>query len=134
MARGMKKNKKHRKIEGGKFYVGGHMNRRKLGRGKIGTNEKDLSTRISNIRRVDGKDFNVFAYIELAEATKARLELVESWVREGLESKYTHVGNDHFEFPMQNREEGYERFMHDALTLAIEICTMKHWDFSLIYR
>lgn len=131
---GMKANKKHGIVEGGKFYVGGHMNRRKRGRGKIGTNEKDLSTRISNIRRTDGKDFNVFAYIQLTEATKARLELIESWVREGLESKYTHVGNDHFEFPMMNNKEGYEQFTRDALTLAIEICTMKRWDFSLIYK
>ena len=130
---GMKAHKKHEKIEDGKFYVGGYTKRRKRGRGKIGTTEKALKTRISNIRTKYGKDFDVFAYVLLTVATKARLELVESWVREGLESKYSHVENDHFEFPMLNREEGYERFTRDALALAIEICNIKHWDYTVIH-
>lgn len=129
---GMKANKKHETIENGKFYIGGHMKRRKNGRGKIGTTEEALKKRVSNIRCKDGKDFNVFAYIQLVVATKARLELIESWVREGLEQKYAHIGNDHFEFPMLNRQEGYDRFTRDALALAVEICNMKHWDYTVI--
>lgn len=130
---GMKANKKHETIENGKVYVGGHMNRRKNGRGKIGTNEKNLKQRIANIRSTQGKDFDVWAYIQLTVATKARIELVESWVREGLEQKYTHIGNDHFEFPMMNRTEGYERFTRDALALATEICNIKHWDYTVVH-
>ena len=117
----------------GKFYIGGYMKRRKNGRGKIGTNEKNLKRRISCIRSKEGKDFDVFAYIQLSVATKARLELVESWVREGLENKYIHIGNDHFEFPMINQKEGYDRFVQDALALATEICNMKHWDYMVIH-
>lgn len=130
---GMTKNKKHEAVNNGKFYVGGYMKRRKRGRGKIGTNEKNLKGRIACIRNKEGKDFDVFAYIQLVVATKARLELVESWVREGLEQKYSHIGNDHFEFPMLNRKEGYETFVKDALTLAVEICNMKHWDYIVIH-
>jgi hypothetical protein len=32
-----------------------------------------------------------------------------------------------------NRAEGYERFTRDALTLAVEICNMKHWDYTVIH-
>ena len=131
---GMKANKKHGMIKNGKFYIGGHINRRKKGRGKIGTNETNLSGRVANIRRTDGRDFFVFAYIQLEVASKARIELIESWVREGLESKYSHVGNDHFEFPMLNKVEGDERCVTDALTLAVEICNMKHWDYTVIHK
>ena len=130
---GMTAHKKHEKVENGKFYIGGYMKRRKRGRGKIGTTEEELKKRISNIRCKHGKDFEVWAYIQLTTATKARLELVESWVREGLEEKYVHVENDHFEFHMMNRTEGYERFTKDALTLAVEICNMKHWDYTVIH-
>lgn len=131
---GMVAHKKHEAVKNGKFYVGGYMKRRKNGRGKIGTTEKSLGSRISCIRNKEGKDFDVFAYIQLVVATKARLELVESWVREGLENKYSHIGNDHFEFSMMNRAEGYDKFVNDALTLAVEICNMKHWDYTVIHR
>jgi len=130
---GMKANKKHNVIENGKFYIGGCMNRRKNGRGKIGTTEKELKTRVSVIRSKGEKDFNVMAYITLKVATKARIELVESWVREGLEQKYTHVQNDHFEFSMLTRKEGYETFLQDALALAAEICNMKQWGYTVNY-
>lgn len=130
---GMTAHKKHEKVENGKFYIGGYMKRRKRGRGKIGTTEEELKKRISNIRCKYGKDFDVWAYIQLTTATKARLELVESWVREGLEEKYVHVENDHFEFHMMNHTEGYERFTKDALTLAVEICNMKRWDYTVIH-
>ena len=130
---GMKAHKKHEEIKDGKVYVGGYMNRRKKARTKIGTTEEELKKRVSNIRCKYGKDFDVFAYIKLTTATKARLELIESWVREGLESKYNHVENDHFEFAMLNRTEGYERFTRDAITLAVEICNIKHWDYTVIH-
>ena len=130
---GMKAHKKHEQVKDGKFYIGGYMKRRKNGRAKIGTNEKNLKGRIACIRNKEGKDFDVFAYIQLTIATKARLELVESWVREGLENKYNHIGNDHFEFPMLNRTEGYDRFVQDALALATEICNMKHWDYTVVH-
>lgn len=131
---GMKANKKHGVVENGKFYVGGRMNRRKNGRGKIGTTENDLMTRVRKIRYEGEKDFEILAYVVLEKATKARIELIESWVREGLEHKYTHVGNDHFDFSMTDRETGYNQFVNDAITLATEMCNMKHWNYKVVYN
>ena len=128
---GMKANKVHEIVEQGIVYIGVYTNRRKKGKGKVGTTEKELKVRVSNIRSKNGKDFRVVACVVLHNTTKSRLEYIESGIKIELEENYTHVGNDHFVFCMENRKEGYTAFVEKALTEAIQICEKKHWNYEL---
>ena len=127
----MKKNKVHTIIEQGIVYIGVYMNRRKQGKGKVGTTENELKSRVSNIRSTKGKDFRVIACFVLPDTTKSCIEHIESGIKIVLEKNYTHVGNDHFTFRMDNRKEGYVQFVKTALLEGIRICEEKHWNYEL---
>ena len=130
---GMKKNKVHQIVENGTVYIGEYMNRRKNGKGKIGTTEKELKARVSNIRSTKGKDFQVIACFTLRNTTKSRIEHIESGIKILLEEMYTHVGNDHFTFKMENRVQGYTHFVEMAVIEGQRICEERHWDYELTF-
>ena len=128
---GMRKNKVHTIVENGIVYIGLYMNRRKQGKGKIGTTENPLKDRVSNIRCTKGKDFRVIACFVLPKTTKSRIEHLESGIKMVLEERYTHVGNDHFTFKMNNRKEGYVQFTEIALREGVRICEEKGWNYEV---
>ena len=128
---GMKKGKVHQIVENGIVYIGVYTNRKKNGKGKVGTTENELKSRVSNIRSVNGKDFCVVACFVLPDTTKSCIEHLESGIKIVLEGLYTHVGNDHFTFRMNNRKEGYVEFVKNALVEGIRICEARHWKYEL---
>lgn len=118
----MKRNMKHYIEEYNYFYIGGRMNRRKNGKGKVGTCQQQyLCNRISSIRHKE-KDFKVLCYLYLPYINKSRLEALEAEVKADLAMIYQHVGNDHFEFKMTNAKQDYFLFSLTALLLAIKYC------------
>ena len=130
----MTKNKIHKMIEKGVVYIGVYMRRRKNGKGKVGTSENSAKTRQSNIRKKNGKDFHVIAYFVLSNTTKSRLEHVESGIKMELETVFTHVGNDHFIFPMADRAEGYRRFVSRAIVAGMKVCESYGWEYQLKFE
>lgn len=130
---GMTKNKTHDKLDRAFVYVGICRNRRKNGRGKIGTTEKTVNKRASCIRNQTDKDFIPKAYIEIYNTTKARIEWVESSMRMDLEEYYTHVGNDHFEYAMNNKNVGNAEFVERAINIAVEYCNQKRFSYKVVF-
>jgi hypothetical protein len=118
----MKRNMKHYIEENNYFYIGGRMNRRKNGKGKVGTcQQRYLSSRLGNIRHTE-KDFKVLCYLYLPNINKSRLEALESEVKANLAMIYQHVGNDHFEFQMNDAKQDYFIFSLIALGFAVKYC------------
>ena len=118
----MKRNMKHYIEEYNYFYIGGRMNRRKNGKGKVGTcQQRYLSSRLGNIRHTE-KDFKVLCYLYLPNINKSRLEALESEVKANLAMIYQHVGNDHFEFKMNDAKQDYFIFSLIALGFAVKYC------------
>lgn len=130
---GMKKNKAHEILEKAYVYVGICNNRRKNGRGKIGTTEKSVKGRASCIRNQSDKDFTPKAYIEIYKTTKARIEWIESSMRMDLEEYYTHVGNDHFEYAMVNKNVSNTEFVERAINIAVEYCNQKRFSYKVVF-
>ena len=126
-------NKKHFVNDHGFFYTGVKAPSRKYGRGKIGTTEKSrLNDRISGIKNKE-KDFELCAFLRIENCTKAQLEYVESYVRMKLETIYQHVQNDHFEFEMTSKAEGYNTFVNTALEYAIEACNLQSFQYAVVH-
>jgi len=129
----MTNNKKHFKNDHGFFYVGVNGTPRKFGRGKIGTSEQpNLNNRI-NVLRYKESDFTLCAFLRVADCTKAELEFIESYTRMMLERQYQHTQNDHFEFQMNTKAEGYNTFVANALQYATEACNMQSFKYEVVY-
>lgn len=129
----MVSNKKHFKNDHGFFYCGVNDAHRKFGRGKIGTSEQsNLNNRI-NVIKYKESDFTLCAFIRIEDCTKAELEFVESYTRMMLERQYQHTQNDHFEFEMNGKAEGYNTFIANALQYATAACNMQNFDYQVVY-
>lgn len=129
----MVSNKKHFKNDHGFFYCGVNDAHRKFGRGKIGTSEQsNLNNRI-NVIKFKESDFTLCAFIRIEDCTKAELEFVESYTRMMLERQYQHTQNDHFEFEMNGKAEGYNTFIANALQYATTACNMQNFDYQVVY-
>ena len=126
-------NKKHFKKDHGFFYVGVNGSPRKYGRGKIGmTEQSNLNSRICVIRNSE-HDFTLCAFLRIQDCTKAQLEYVESYTRMKLEMLYQHTQNDHFEFEMNSKKEGYNTYVNNALLYATEACNMNDFQYQVVY-
>ncbi len=126
-------NKKHFRKDHGFFYVGVNSSPRKYGRGKIGTSEQEnLNNRISVIKNKD-KDFTLCAFIRIENCTKAELEYIESYTRMMLEKQYQHTQNDHFEFEMKKKSEGYNSYIANSLQYATDACNMQNFIYKVVY-
>ena len=103
---GMKKNKVHTTIDKGYAYTGAYTRRKKEGRVKLGTNEEDLKARIRSLKHgKDTKGFILFGYLEFYNTTKSQLEVIEAHTKTVMEKYLTHVGNDHFTFPINKKNK-----------------------------
>ena len=116
---GMKKNKVHTTVDKGYFYAGGNTHKIVKASGKVGTNEKNIKKRASNLKHEE--NFTLFGYLEFYNTTKTQLEVIESHTKEVLERHLTHAGNDHFQFPIVKgkKEFQYRMFCLSALLIAM---------------
>lgn len=128
---GMKKNKVHTTIDKGYFYVGGNTRKVKIAKPKVGTNEKNVKKRASNLKSTE--NFTLFGYLEFYNTTKTQLEVIEAHTKEVIERYLTHVGNDHFEFPIVkgNKMLQYNVFCLCTLTIAMKEADRRGYKYTV---
>lgn len=125
---GMKAKKIHGTIEKGFCYIGGNTYKSKNGEGKIGTNEKHLERRMSNLKSKE--NFTLFAYLEFSNSSKAKIETIESAMRVGLAEHYIHFGNDHFQVPI-TKSDKYMSFTFLALYYGMEEANRRGYEYTV---
>ena len=114
------------------FYVGGKTANSVNGYCKIGETGMRLAQRISLIRYTE-KNFCLFQYIELPNATKAERLVVEAVARLALEREgYIHTQNDHFNMPInkESKADIYNAFADKAVKYAILACELFNIEYN----